>query len=82
MHQHAAISTYTDIPIYGTSVQEFVCSYSVDRVEHGDNCDGKTVSQAPGERWFRLSVQDGMMGNEMRLKIENLDDPHKVDAGN
>jgi len=78
-HQHAAVSTYTEIPISGTSVQEYVCGYSVDRIDRGDDCDGKTPSQAPGERWFRLSVQNGMMGNEMRLKIENLDTPHKVD---
>ena len=37
------------------------------------------ANQAPGERWFRFTVPAKSIGNQFKIEIENLGDPHYVD---
>ena len=70
--------SFTDIPASG-SVTEYACGYSNDRLVRGDDCQGMNANQAPGERWFRFTVPAKSIGNQFKIKIENLGDPHYVD---
>ena len=70
--------SFTDIPVSG-SVTEYVCGYSNDRLVRGDDCQGMNANQAPGERWFRFTVPAKSIGNQFKIEIENLGDPHYVD---
>jgi len=72
---------YDDIPS-STILEKYVCGYSLDRIIRG-NCTADdhtyTEAEAPGERWFRFVPGANSIGDVFTLKVENMDEPHKVD---
>lgn len=63
---------------HSTGVEAYVCGYSEDRSVRGD-CNALTVSEAPGERWFRFQIPEHSIGNQYNLEVDNRKDPHSVD---
>ncbi len=72
---------YDDIPS-STILEKYICGYSLDRLIRGDCAVGEQTfseAEAPGERWFRFTPPVDSIGDVFSLKVENIDDPHKVD---
>ena len=73
-------SHVNEITPNGPTVIAYVCGYNVDGETRGDDCDGKTVQEAPREIWFRYAVPENAVGDFVTFTVENLGDPHYVDV--
>ena len=72
-------SGFIDMLETGDTNEQWICGWSVDRLTRGDDCDGKTNSEAPKERWFRYVIPANSIGDKFEIEVRNLDDPHYVD---
>ena len=64
----------------GPTVIGYVCGYNIDGVTRGDDCDGRTVEEAPREIWFKYEVPVNTVGDLVKIRVENMGAPHYVDV--